>query len=124
VCLESCFLAVSAPSLKTKALACQEAEHKFPGMPCGIMDQFISVMGKQGHALLIDCRWSLPKCRDLSFKTFVILSKCAPYKRSFEQHVLAEHRSSWRFKRATGASVFEMEVRTVKKRLRRKVMLF
>lgn len=25
-------------------------------MPCGIMDQFISVMGKKDHALLIDCR--------------------------------------------------------------------
>lgn len=26
-------------------------------MPCGIMDQFISVMGKEDHALLIDCRF-------------------------------------------------------------------
>ncbi|XP_066292194.1 galactokinase-like [Branchiostoma lanceolatum] len=43
-------------SLKEKALACQKAEHEFPGMPCGIMDQFISVMGKEGHALLLDCR--------------------------------------------------------------------
>nr|CAB3248187.1 galactokinase-like [Phallusia mammillata] len=42
--------------LKVKALSCQEAEHKFPGMPCGIMDQFISVMGNKGYALLIDCR--------------------------------------------------------------------
>ena len=41
---------------KDKALACQKAEHQFAGMPCGIMDQFISVMGKEGHALLIDCR--------------------------------------------------------------------
>ncbi|XP_053309755.1 galactokinase [Spea bombifrons] len=39
-----------------KALACQKAEHTFPGVPCGIMDQFISVLGKEGHALLIDCR--------------------------------------------------------------------
>ncbi|XP_015501081.1 galactokinase [Parus major] len=42
--------------LVAKALACQKAEHSFAGMPCGIMDQFISVMGKEGHALLIDCR--------------------------------------------------------------------
>ncbi|NXD16031.1 GALK1 Galactokinase, partial [Nothocercus nigrocapillus] len=42
--------------LEAKALACQKAEHTFAGMPCGIMDQFISVMGKEGHALLIDCR--------------------------------------------------------------------
>ncbi|KAM5135481.1 galactokinase [Mantella aurantiaca] len=39
-----------------KALACQRAEHTFSGVPCGIMDQFISVMGREGHALLIDCR--------------------------------------------------------------------
>uniref|UniRef100_A0A8C5R5P3 Galactokinase n=1 Tax=Leptobrachium leishanense TaxID=445787 RepID=A0A8C5R5P3_9ANUR len=42
--------------LTQKALACQKAEHTFPGVPCGIMDQFISVLGKEGHALLIDCR--------------------------------------------------------------------
>jgi galactokinase len=38
------------------ALACQWAEHNYPGMPCGIMDQFISTMGQKGHALLLDCR--------------------------------------------------------------------
>jgi galactokinase len=38
------------------ALACQWAEHHYPGMPCGIMDQFISAMGQKGHALLLDCR--------------------------------------------------------------------
>ncbi|KAM9296702.1 galactokinase [Gastrophryne carolinensis] len=42
--------------LVQKALACQKAEHTFPKVPCGIMDQFISVMGKEGYALLIDCR--------------------------------------------------------------------
>ncbi|KAI4456687.1 mevalonate kinase/galactokinase [Holotrichia oblita] len=39
-----------------KALACQKAEHDYAGMPCGIMDQFISTMGKKDNALLIDCR--------------------------------------------------------------------
>ncbi|KAL6261739.1 hypothetical protein P5V15_006830 [Pogonomyrmex californicus] len=39
-----------------KALACQKAEHEFAGVPCGIMDQFISVMGQEGCALLLDCR--------------------------------------------------------------------
>jgi galactokinase len=39
-----------------KALLCQKAEHDFAGMPCGIMDQFISVMGRQNHLLLLDCR--------------------------------------------------------------------
>ncbi|XP_034940508.1 galactokinase-like [Chelonus insularis] len=41
---------------RDKALACQKAEHDFANVPCGIMDQFISVMGKEDHALLIDCR--------------------------------------------------------------------
>jgi galactokinase len=39
-----------------KALLCQKAEHEHAGMPCGIMDQFISVMGKKDHLLLLDCR--------------------------------------------------------------------
>ena len=39
-----------------KALLCQQAEHEFAGMPCGIMDQFISVMGRKNHLLLLDCR--------------------------------------------------------------------
>lgn len=40
----------------SKALACQQAEHTHGGVPCGIMDQFVSVLGREGHALLIDCR--------------------------------------------------------------------
>ncbi|HPC61428.1 MAG TPA: galactokinase [Verrucomicrobiota bacterium] len=39
-----------------KALLCQKAEHEYAGMPCGIMDQFISVMGRPDHLLLLDCR--------------------------------------------------------------------
>jgi galactokinase len=39
-----------------KALLCQQAEHEFAGVPCGIMDQFISVMGRKNHLLLLDCR--------------------------------------------------------------------
>ncbi|XP_028826318.1 galactokinase [Denticeps clupeoides] len=39
-----------------KAVACQKAEHTHAGVPCGIMDQFVSVLGQESHALLIDCR--------------------------------------------------------------------
>lgn len=45
-----------AKDLKEKAMICQKAEHDFAGVPCGIMDQFISVMGKDKNALLLDCR--------------------------------------------------------------------
>ncbi|MGL5201837.1 MAG: galactokinase, partial [Aeromonas veronii] len=38
------------------ALNGQLAENRFVGCNCGIMDQFISALGQQDHALLIDCR--------------------------------------------------------------------
>jgi galactokinase len=38
------------------ALLCQRAERNFVGMPCGIMDQYISVFGRENCAVEIDCR--------------------------------------------------------------------
>ncbi|MBN1640452.1 MAG: galactokinase [Anaerolineae bacterium] len=38
------------------ALLCQRAENTFVGVNCGIMDQFISALGRKNAALLIDCR--------------------------------------------------------------------
>lgn len=38
------------------ALLCQKAENSFVGVSCGIMDQFISAMGRRGHAMFLDCR--------------------------------------------------------------------
>jgi galactokinase len=34
----------------------QKAEHEFPGVLCGIMDQFASMMGKKDHVIKLDCR--------------------------------------------------------------------
>ncbi len=39
-----------------KALLCQQAEHEYAGVPCGIMDQFSSVMGRANRLILLDCR--------------------------------------------------------------------
>ena len=39
----------------------RRAENEFVGVPSGIMDQFISALGRQHHALLLDCR-------DLSYR--------------------------------------------------------
>ncbi|TML88037.1 MAG: galactokinase [Actinobacteria bacterium] len=36
------------------AEAAQRAEHRATGMPCGIMDQAASVLGRAGHAILLD----------------------------------------------------------------------
>lgn len=38
------------------ALTCQRAEHLATGVPSGVMDQLASTSGREGHALLIDCR--------------------------------------------------------------------
>jgi galactokinase len=38
------------------ARLCQRAERNFVGMPCGIMDQYISVFGEERAAICIDCR--------------------------------------------------------------------
>src|SRR5207247_1290398 len=38
------------------ARAAQRAENEWVGMRCGVMDQTISACGREGHALLIDCR--------------------------------------------------------------------
>jgi galactokinase len=38
------------------AKLCQRAENLYVGMRCGIMDQFASVHGRAGHAVLLDCR--------------------------------------------------------------------
>ena len=39
-----------------KALLCQKAEHAYAGVPCGIMDPFISILARIGRGLLLDCR--------------------------------------------------------------------
>ncbi len=39
-----------------RALICQQAEHQFAGVPCGIMDQLAVAACRAGHALRIDCR--------------------------------------------------------------------
>lgn len=44
-----------------KVLLCQQAEHEFAGVPCGIMDQFAAVYCCSDGPILLDCR-------DLSFR--------------------------------------------------------
>jgi galactokinase len=41
---------------KELARATQRAENDYVGVPCGIMDQSVSIMGRTGSALLLDCR--------------------------------------------------------------------
>jgi len=58
---------------RQKALLCQKAENVTVGMPCGIMDQFISVLGLAGNALLLDCRSQITRLIPLSDPSVVLL---------------------------------------------------
>uniref|UniRef100_A0A671PPC2 Galactokinase 1 n=1 Tax=Sinocyclocheilus anshuiensis TaxID=1608454 RepID=A0A671PPC2_9TELE len=52
-----------------KAVACQQAEHTHAAVPCGIMDQFVSVLGKEGHACVVTVRLTV----NYTVKVIVIL---------------------------------------------------
>lgn len=55
------------------ALNGQEAENQFVGCNCGIMDQLISALGKQDHALLIDCRTLETRAVPMPAKVAVVI---------------------------------------------------
>ena len=46
----------AAMALPEVAKLCQRSENNFVGARVGIMDQFVSCMGKAGHAFFLDCR--------------------------------------------------------------------
>ncbi|HTB52202.1 MAG TPA: galactokinase [Ferruginibacter sp.] len=48
-------LQLNIPSIELIDIA-QKAEHTFAGVLCGIMDQFVSVLGKKDHVIKLDCR--------------------------------------------------------------------
>ena len=58
----------SAEALEVARL-CQRAESDFVGMPCGILDQFASILAQEGSGILLDCErmeWeSVPLPREL-----------------------------------------------------------
>jgi len=57
VCAATMFLAMANLEMGKIEIAklCQKAENEFVGVQCGIMDQFVSTLAHEGHALLIDC---------------------------------------------------------------------
>lgn len=50
--------ALGGVRLEPAALAnlCRRTEHEFAGVPCGIMDQYVSALARADHAFLLDCR--------------------------------------------------------------------
>lgn len=53
--------------------ACQYAENNFNGVNCGIMDQFAIGMGKENHAILLDCNTLQYKYAPLDLKGHTIV---------------------------------------------------
>ena len=68
----------SMPKLE-EARLCQRAENDWVGVNCGILDQYTSILGEAGHAMLLDCRElthelaRIPETLDL-----VIADTCVP----------------------------------------------
>ncbi|HYG04554.1 MAG TPA: galactokinase [Chryseosolibacter sp.] len=63
---------IGLPKIEIVKIA-QWAEHNYAGVKCGIMDQFASVMGKDEHVILLDCRSLTHKYFPIKLNDYVIL---------------------------------------------------
>ena len=57
---------------------CQRAENNFVGVACGIMDQYVSCLGKKNYTLFIDCRsndYELIPFKDPNYQVLICNSK-------------------------------------------------
>ncbi len=60
-------------SKKQMILISQKAEHNFVGVKCGIMDQYASMFGEKGSALLLDCRTVKSQTYKIDFKKYKLI---------------------------------------------------
>ncbi len=74
--------------LEELAVLCQKAENDYVGVNCGIMDQFISGVGKKDHAIFLNCSTLdyqyVPL--ELGAYTIVITNTNAPHKLTESQY--------------------------------------
>lgn len=62
-----------------KAKLTQRAENRWVGVNCGILDQYSSILGEQGNALLLDCRTLTHSYAELPGDLRVVIcNTCAP----------------------------------------------
>lgn len=81
-------------SSSERALCCQRAEHQFAGVPCGVMDQFISCLGRKGHVLLLDCRSLESELVPLNSSSLVVLVTDSNVKHELSSSEYAKRRAS------------------------------
>jgi galactokinase len=82
---------VQLPSLVEKALLCQRAEHRYARVRCGIMDQFVSLMGSEKNALFIDCRSHEVQQVPMKEPELVVLIANSNYRHSLGEGVDKEY---------------------------------
>lgn len=51
----------------------QWSEHNFVGVMCGIMDQYASVMGKENHVIVLDCRSLTHEYAPIDLKEYTLV---------------------------------------------------
>lgn len=76
-----------------KARLCQQAEHEYAGMPCGIMDQFSSALGEKDRLLLIDCRTETAELVSLANSDLAVLIVNSNVRHALTDGEYAERRS-------------------------------
>lgn len=74
-----------------KALLCCKAEQTFANVPCGVMDQYASYMGKAGHAILIDCRDNTSRLIPFNDKDLCVLVTDSNVKHELSSGKFAEN---------------------------------
>ncbi|MGD8487362.1 MAG: galactokinase [Chloroflexota bacterium] len=69
------FAAVSGIEIEPLRLALlgQRVENEFVGVACGILDQYTSVLGTAGHALLLDCRALISEAVEIAPELAVVI---------------------------------------------------
>ena len=72
---------------------CQQVEHNYAGVLCGIMDQFASRVGRKDHALFLDCRSLQYRNIPLHFGDHRIVILRSGVKRSLAASAYNERRS-------------------------------
>jgi galactokinase len=75
-----------------KAQLCQLAEHRYAQVPCGIMDPFISILGRVGQVLLLDCECNHPVWISLTDPSIAVLIVNTHVKHNHAHGAYAERR--------------------------------
>lgn len=85
---------ITAPVDMTEmAKISQQAEHEYIGVMCGIMDQFASAMGRENHAIMLNCKTLKYTLVPVNIKGYKLIIANTNKKRSLADSKYNERRS-------------------------------